>query len=203
MWWRAACLSDGGDVAGLRRAGFGGQSMRAGVRLCERRPCARSPLTIETIEDSSLSKRDVVLLNIENLFRWRALRGRSLTIPGRSRLRRLLSLCLFIELAVLLGLLRRFDTLAQEVNVAGIDFRAGARVAFTIGVLFETQPPLDVNLPALRQVFSGHLGLASPGSYAEPDCVLLHFTPAVLALFGRRDREVANSRSLRRVPQCG
>src|SRR5262249_26816259 len=79
--------------------------------------------------------------------------------------------------------------------------RPGPRLALAIRVLFETQPPLDVNLPALRQIFVGHLGLASPSRDPEPDRVLLSFAPGVPALFGRGDGKVANGRALRRVAQ--
>src|SRR5262249_60451970 len=67
--------------------------------------------------------------------------------------------------------------------------------------LSETHPPHDVNLPALRQVFGGQLGLASPSRNPEPDRMLLLFTPGVLAFLGPRDGKVANGRPLRRVAQ--
>jgi hypothetical protein len=60
-----------------------------------------------------------------------------------------------IDLTVLLGAVRKFGSLTQEVKVLGIDFRTDARVALTVGVLFETQPPLDVDLSSLPQVFGG------------------------------------------------
>src|SRR5262245_27447385 len=95
------------------------------------------------------------------------------------------------------------SALPQELYIAGVDFGAGARVAVTISILFETQPPHDVNLPALRQVFGGQLGLASPSRNPEPDRMLLLFTPGVLAFLGPRDGKVANGRPLRRVAQFG
>src|SRR5215475_8913209 len=102
----------------------------------EGRPCARSPSTTETLEVSSLSKRDLVILNASSLFRRSPLRGRPFTIPGRGRLRRLLELRLFIDLAIRLGPLRRFGTLPQELDVAGVNFQADALNALAIGVLF-------------------------------------------------------------------
>ncbi len=137
------------------------------------------------------------------LFRRSALRARLLARSGRGGLRNLNYLRLFIGPVDLIGPLRsairRFAALAQEVNVAGVDFKASPRIAIAVGVLFEAQPPLNVNLPALRQVFVGYLGLASPSRHAKPECVLLRFAPGVPALFGRGDGEVANGRPLRRV----
>src|SRR5262249_19219180 len=109
------------------------------------------------------------------------------------------------DLAVVLGLLQvpvlGISALPQELYIAGVDFGAGARVAVTIGILFETQPPLDVNLPALRQIFGGQLGLASPSRDPEPDRVFLRFAPVVPTFFGSGNGHVANGRSLRRVAQ--
>src|SRR5262249_7341016 len=109
------------------------------------------------------------------------------------------------DLAVVLGLLQvpvlGISALPQELYIAGVDFGASARVSITIGILFETQSPLDVNLPALSQIFGGQLGLASPSRDPEPDRMLLLLTPGVLAVLGRRDGKVANGRPLRRVAQ--
>jgi CheY-like chemotaxis protein len=80
--------------------------------------------------------RDLVILNASSLFRRNALRGRPFTIPGRGRLRHLLVLRLFSDLAVLLGPLRRFGALPQELDVAGVNFQADALNALAIGVLF-------------------------------------------------------------------
>jgi hypothetical protein len=85
------------------------------------------------------------------------------------------------------------------VNVAGVDFSAGPRISLAIRVLFQAQPPLDVDLPALRQIFGSQLGLASPGRDPEPNRVLLRFAPGVPAFFGCGDGKVANSSALRRV----
>src|SRR5262249_7518288 len=89
-----------------------------------------------TQQSIPILKWDLVILNASSLFRRNALRGRPFTIPGRGRLRHLLVLRLFIDLAVLLVPLRRFGALPQELDVAGVDFQTDALNALAIGVLF-------------------------------------------------------------------
>jgi hypothetical protein len=146
-------------------------------------------------------ERNIVSLDADGLglFRQSALRGRPFAIPGRSsRLWRLLGYSRFIDLDILLFSLESLAALAQEVNVVGVDLGADPQVAFTVGVLLEAQPAIDVDLPAFRQVFSGRLSLSPPGSNAEPYRVLLHFAPGILTLFGCGDGKVANGQALLR-----
>src|SRR5262245_53408690 len=81
-------------------------------------------------------------------------------------------LVFLINPVILRGSVSRISTLPQEVNISGIDFRAEAQIAITVGILFEPQSALDVNLPALCQIFMCSFSLAPPRRYAEPYRVL-------------------------------
>src|SRR5262245_297134 len=127
-------------------------------------PSPWKPSKAHPTSERNLVVHDAEFLSADLFLRRSALRARLLTRPSRGGLRSLYHLRLFIGLIVLIDPLRNpiqgITTLAQEVNVAGVDFSAGPRIALAIGVLFEAQPPLDINLSALRQVFVGYLGLA-------------------------------------------
>src|SRR5262245_31794474 len=93
--------------------------------------------------------------------------------------------------------------MTQKLYIGRGNLGAESLLAFAVRVLLQPQTTFNVNLTAFGQIFIGQLRLPSPGRHAEPGRVLLHFARDILAPLGCRDRHLAESRALRRVPQFG
>src|SRR5216117_359982 len=92
---------------------------------------------------------------------------------------------------------------AQERDAVGLDFCRVALVAVLVVPLPGLEPPLHVNLLALREVLLERLGLFAPQHHAVPLGLFLPLVVAIVPHLGRRQVERCHCGPARRVAQLG